>query len=112
MLVFSVFSGVNTMIDLREKDREHEQPEVVQVKQVSTEDQTEVLMEEIVRGIMNKVDERLKSISIHSPQVIDQTPIIEPCMSSNQDNLIANSQDSSGRGGTQLAHHTPRISFF
>ena len=61
---------------------------------------------------MNKVDERLKSISIsHSPQVIDQTLITEPCMSSNQENLMANSQDSSRGEGFNWFMVPPEFNF-
>ena len=103
---------MNTVIVFREKGRKIRQPEVFQEEQVNTEDQTEVLMGEIVRGIMNKVDERLQSISAsHSPQVANQSLASEHSERYNQENLIVNSQHTLGGGGTQLVHCTPRISF-
>ena len=106
---------LKSIIENREKDRQEEEPEVSFPKQqqVSTQMPIEEMMGKMMTGILNSVDEKLRSISEKSlPCVSDQsfaTNKVIPSPVAASDKEIQNSLKE--KGG-HLVHRMPGLSFF
>ena len=106
---------LKSIIENREKDRQEEEPEVSFPKQqqVSTQMPIEEMMGKMMTGILNSVDEKLRSISEKSLSCVsDQsfaTNKVIPLPVAASDKEIKNSLKE--KGG-HLVHRTPRLSFF
>ena len=108
-------SKLKSIAESREKSRQEEEPEISFPKQqqVSTQLPIEEMMGKMITGILNSVDEKLKSISERSlPCVSDQsfaTSKVIPSATVASDKEVQNSPKERGE---HLVHRTPRLSFF
>ena len=94
-----------------EKDQVEKEQEVSAPQQVSTPLPIEEMMNKMMTGILNTVDEKLKALSDHSiPDVSNQSFTTDKVLPSPEIASKGNDPDSLGRG--HLVHRTPCLSFF
>ena len=108
-------SKLKSIIELREQDRQEEEPGIAFPKQqqVSTQMSMEEVMGKMMTGILNSVNEKLKSISERSlPCVSNQSFATNKAIPSAAVASDKEVQNSSKERGEHLVHRTPRLSFF
>ena len=97
----------------REKDRIETEHEISVPMQVSTQTPIEELMSKMMTGILNSVDEKLKSLSDKSlPCVSNQSFMTDKVIPSPEIASVTGVQNSSEGKGEHLVHRAPHLSFF
>ena len=97
----------------RDKDKSETEQEASAPVEVSAPPPIEELMSKMVTGILNSVDEKLKSLSDRSlPCVSNQSFATDKVIPTPQIAPKTNVQNSSKGGGGHLVHRTPHLFFF